>query len=98
MKNYGTLSMCIDYRVLNKNTKIDTYHIPYFHNIFDCLEGSAIFKKIDLAQGYHKVWIANAHEHIIAIQMHYGLFEYHILSFGLYNAPTTFQRLMHNKF
>ena len=87
--------MCIDYRALNANTIIDAYPIPRIDDILDHLGGSVIFSKIDLAQGYHQVRIAKGHEHRTAFQMCFGLFEYCVLPFGLCNAPTTFQRLMH---
>ena len=47
----------------------------------DHLGGSVIFSKIDLAQGYHQVWIAKGHEHRTAFQMCFGLFEYCVLPF-----------------
>ena len=87
--------MCIDYRALNANTIIDAYPIPRIDNILDCLGGSVIFSKIDLAQGYHQVRIAKGHEHRTAFQTCFELFEYHVLLFGLCNAPEIFQRLMH---
>ena len=88
--------MCIDYRALNVNTIINAYPIPCIDDILDCLQGSVIFSKIDLAQGYHQVRIAKGHEYRTAFQMCFRLFEYCILSlFGLCNAPATFQRLMH---
>ena len=75
--------MCIDYRALNANTIIDAYPIPQIDNILDCLEGSVIFSKIALAQGYNQVRIANCHEHRIVFQMRFGLFKYCVLLFGL---------------
>ena len=48
-KKKGTLYMCIDYRALNANTIIDAYPIPHIDDILDCLGGSIIFSKIDLA-------------------------------------------------
>ena len=87
--------MCIDYRALNINIIIDGYPIPRIDDILDCLGGSVIFSKIDLAQGYHQVRIAKGHEHRTAFQTHFGLIEYCFLPFGLCNAPRTFQRLMH---
>ena len=54
-----------------------------------------IFSKTNLAQGYYQVEIAKGHEYRTAFQMHFRLFEYHVVLSRLYNAPTTFQRLMH---
>ena len=87
--------MCIDYRALNVNTIIDAYPIPHIDDILDYLEGSIIFSKIDLAQGYHQVRIAKGYEHRTIFQMHFELFEYHVLIFRLCNVPATCQKLMH---
>ena len=94
-KKEVTLSMCIDYRALNAKTIIYAYPIPRIDDILELLGGSVIFSKIDLAQGYHQVRIAKAHEHRAAFKTSFRLFEYCILLFGLCNAPATFQRLMH---
>ena len=67
--------MCIDYRALSANTIIDAYLIPCIDNILECLGGSVIFSKIDLAQGYHQVLIAKGHEHRTAFHMHFGHFK-----------------------
>ena len=94
-KKEVTLSMCIDYRALNAKPIIYAYPIPRIDDILEHLGGSVIFSKIDLAQGYHQVRIAKAHEHRIAFKTSFRLFEYCILLFGLCNAPAIFQRLMH---
>ena len=65
--------MCIDYRALNINTIIESYPITHIDNILDCLEGSVIFSKIDLAQDYHQVKIAKGHEHRAVFKMLFGL-------------------------
>ena len=88
--------MCIDYRALNANTIVDRYPIPRIDDILDRLGGSAVFSKIDLAQGYHQVRIAPGHEHRTAFQTRFGLFQYTVLPFGLSNAPASFQRLMNS--
>ena len=95
-KKEGTLDICIDYRALNANTIINAYPIPCIDDILDFLQGSVIVSKIDLAQSYHQVRITKGYEHRTAFQMCFRLFEYCILSFGLCNAPATFQKLMHN--
>ncbi|GKF70383.1 hypothetical protein Tco_0203440 [Tanacetum coccineum] len=47
-KKDGSFKMCIDYRELNKLTvRID--------DLFDQLQGSSIYSKIDLRSGYHQL-------------------------------------------
>ena len=50
--------MCIDYIALKTNVIISAYLIPCINNVLDHLGGSVTFSKIDLAQSYHKVWLA----------------------------------------
>ena len=38
------------------------------------------------------------HEHMTAFITSYGAFEWRVLPLSLYNAPSTFQRLMHEVF
>ena len=52
-KKDGGLRMCVDYRSLNKNTRLDRYPIPRVDDILDRIAGARYFSKIDLASGYH---------------------------------------------
>lgn len=45
--------MCIDYRLLNRNTRLDRYPIPRIDAILDALAGSRVYSSIDLQSGYH---------------------------------------------
>ncbi|GJR80862.1 putative reverse transcriptase domain-containing protein [Tanacetum coccineum] len=47
--------MCIDYRELNKLTVKNRYPIPRIDDLFDQLQGSSIYSKIDLRSGYHRL-------------------------------------------
>ena len=53
----GTLSLCIDYRQLNKVTVKNKYPFPRIDDLFDQMRGAKVFSKIDLRFGYHQVRI-----------------------------------------
>ncbi|GKF30373.1 hypothetical protein Tco_0100171 [Tanacetum coccineum] len=54
-KKDGSFKMCIDYRELNKLTVKNRYPIPRIDDLFDQLQGSSIYSKIDLRSGYHQL-------------------------------------------
>ncbi|GJX65494.1 putative reverse transcriptase domain-containing protein [Tanacetum coccineum] len=53
-KKDGSLRMCIDYRELNKLTVKNRYPLPRIDDLFDQLQGSSVYSKIDLRSGYHQ--------------------------------------------
>ena len=54
-KKMGDLRMCIDYRWLNSDTKLDQFLLPWIDNIMDSLAGAKVFSTIDLRNAYHQV-------------------------------------------
>ena len=54
-KKYGSMGMCINYRVLNKVTIKNKYLLPRIDDLFDQLKGTTIFLKIDLRSGYYQL-------------------------------------------
>jgi hypothetical protein len=47
-KKDGSLRLCIDYRELNKCTVPNRYPLPRIDDLFDQLQGSQVYSKIDL--------------------------------------------------
>nr|GEV92240.1 hypothetical protein [Tanacetum cinerariifolium] len=60
----GSFRMCIDYRELNKLTVKNRYPLPRIDDLFDQLQGSSVYSKIDLRSGYHQHVIDNKGIHV----------------------------------
>ncbi|KAJ9516332.1 hypothetical protein QJQ45_001063 [Haematococcus lacustris] len=97
-KKSGELRMCIDYRQLNKLTLRDQYPLPRIDDLFDRLSGCSVFSSLDLQAGYHQIRITPEDVPKTAFRTPEGHFQFKVLSFGLTNAPATFQRVMNDAF
>nr|GEZ63084.1 putative reverse transcriptase domain-containing protein [Tanacetum cinerariifolium] len=54
-KKEGSFKMRIDYQELNKLTIKNCYPLPMIDDLFDQLQGSSVYSKIDLRSGYHQL-------------------------------------------
>ncbi|GJR24367.1 putative reverse transcriptase domain-containing protein [Tanacetum coccineum] len=54
-KKDRSFRMCIDYRELNKLTVKNRYPLLRIDDLFDQLQGSNVYSKIDLRSGYHQL-------------------------------------------
>nr|GEW16405.1 hypothetical protein [Tanacetum cinerariifolium] len=61
-KKDGSFRMCIDYHELNKLTVKNRYPLPRIDDLFDQLQGSSIYSKIDMRVGYHQLQSKQEHE------------------------------------
>ncbi|GJR88511.1 putative reverse transcriptase domain-containing protein [Tanacetum coccineum] len=93
-KKDGTFRMCIDYRELNKLTVKNRYLFPRIDDLFDQLQGSSIYLKINLRSGYHQLRVGDEDIPKTAFRTRYKHYEFQVMPFGLTNAPAVFMNLM----
>ena len=97
-KKDGSTRFCIDYRKLNKDTKVSKYPLTNPVSCFEKLHGSFYFTSLDLASAYWSVPMHEESKEKTAFTVRSGKYEFNVMPFGLTNAVATFCALMDKLF
>nr|GEX39869.1 putative reverse transcriptase domain-containing protein [Tanacetum cinerariifolium] len=65
---------------------INRYLLSRIDDLYDQLQGSSVYSKIDLQSGYHQLRIRKEDILITAFRTRYGHYEFQVMPFGLTNA------------
>ncbi|GJT30385.1 putative reverse transcriptase domain-containing protein [Tanacetum coccineum] len=89
--------ICIDYHELNKLTVKNRYPLPRIDDLFDQLQGSRVYSKIDLKSDYYQLRVREEDIPKTTFRTRYRYYEFQVILFGLTNAPAVFMDLMNRK-
>jgi hypothetical protein len=90
----GEVRVCIDYRQLNAITKHDHYPLPRIDDLLHAAKQTKCMSTLDLRSGYWQIGVRKEDRDKTAFITPFGMYRFLRMSFGLRNAPATFQRLI----
>lgn len=97
-KKDNTVRMVYDYRALNAITLRNRFPLPRIDDLFDQLHAAKYMSSLDLTGAYNQIRIRDEDVPLTAFSTPFGHFEFRVLTFGLTNAPATFQTCMNQIF
>ncbi|GKB02528.1 hypothetical protein Tco_0830617 [Tanacetum coccineum] len=89
---WGAPVLFVKKQELNKLTVKNRYPLPRIDDLFDQLQGSSVYSKMDLLSGYHQLRVREEDIPKTAFRTRYGHYEFQVMPFGLTNAPARTRR------
>ena len=75
-KKDSTLRLCVDYRRLNAESRMDVYPMPRIDDLINRLGKAKFITTFDLTRGYWQVPMAKSSWHLTAFTTPFGLFQF----------------------
>ena len=84
----------MDFTDLNKVFPKDPFPIPWINQLMDAIVGHPQMSFLDAFQGYHQIPLALADQEKTTFCTPTRNYHYRVMSFGLKNAGSTYQRMV----
>ena len=97
-KKSGKWRVCVDFTDLNKACPKDPFPMPKINQLVDTTVGHPRMSFLDAFQGYHQIPLALDDQEKTAFVTPIRNYHYKVMSFGLKNAESTYQRMMTRMF
>ena len=97
-KKNGKWRVCVDFTDLNKACLKDLFPMPRIDQLVDATADHPRMSFLDAFQGYHQIPLALEDQEKTVFVTPTGNYHYKIMSFGLKNAGSTYQRMMTRMF
>ncbi|MBW0516167.1 hypothetical protein O181_055882 [Austropuccinia psidii MF-1] len=87
-----------DFRALNTYTVPDRYAIPKIQIALTQISQAVYISTMDSLKGFHQNVLTPKARKYLRIIVHFGVYEYLRMPFGIKNAPSHFQRMINEIF
>ena len=85
---------CVDFTDLNRACPKDPFPMPRIDQLVDASVGHSQMSFLDAFQGYHQIPLVTDDQEKTAFVTPVGNYYYKVMSFGLKNVGSTYQRMM----
>jgi len=82
--------MCIDYKKLNQAPRKAHFPLPFIDQILERLARQEYYCFLDVYIGYNQISVDPLNQEKTTFTCLFEIFAYRKMSFGMWNAPTTF--------
>ena len=97
-KKSGKWRVCIAFTDLNEACPKNPFPMPKINQLINATVGHPRMSFLNVFQGYHQIPLALDDQEKTAFVIPIGNYHYKVMSFGLKNAGSTYQRIMTRMF